>query len=160
MRISRTLITVLAIAAAGETAQAQAQLDSTAQTVNMSVSTINKISFAASVSLNIASGTAGTALTTTASSTYDIISNDSLVKITAALDSDMPTGSALSVNLTAPTSATSAGRRTLSTTPVELVTGIHPISETAIPLTYTFDADVNTPATLTRVVSYVLIQGA
>ena len=160
MRLSRTLLTVIAIVAAGQTAQAQT-LASASTTANMSISSVNSLSFATSVSLSITTGVAGSALTSaTAASTYSIISNTTDSKLTGVLDTDMPSGSALSVSLNAPTGATSAGTQALSSAAVDLVTGISNVSETGLGVTYTFAADVHTPATLTRVVNYVLTPAA
>jgi hypothetical protein len=160
MRLSRTLLTVIAIAAAGQTAHAQ-DLASASTTANLSISAINSISFASSVSLTIAGGTAGSGLTAaTATSTYDIISNATDSKLTGVIDLDMPANSSLSVSLGAPAGATSAGSVALSSTAVDLVTGISNVSETNLPVSYTFGADVHTAASLTRTVTYVLTAGA
>jgi hypothetical protein len=160
MRISRTLFTVLAIVAAGHTAQAQT-LATAPTTVNMSISAVNSLSFASSVSLTINSGAAGSALTSaTGSSTYDIVSNATNSKITGVIDADMPSGASLSVTLGAPTGATSAGAKALSMTAVDLVTAISNVSETGLAVSYTFGADVHTSSSLTRVVNYVLTPGA
>ncbi|HEX6052062.1 MAG TPA: hypothetical protein VFZ21_22490 [Gemmatimonadaceae bacterium] len=168
MRITNSLLAAaLLLAGTAQLSQAQ-ELASTDQTVTMSVSAINQLSFAASVSLTVSTGVIGTnALTpATASSTYGIISNVdsvSVAKISATLDTDMPAGSSLEVSLDAPTTVTgavAAGKLALSTTSVDLVTNIPAVNESGIPLTYTFTADVNTPASLSRTVHYVLTQGA
>ena len=166
MRLSHTLLAAVVLAGVAQTAKAQ-ELANADQTVNMTIDAVNQLSFAASVSLTISAGTIGGSLTAaTASSTYGIISNVdsvSVAKISATLDSDMPVGSSLEVSLDAPSSVTgavSAGSKALSTTSVDLVTNIPAVNETNIPLTYTFSADVNTPATLSRTVHYVLTQGA
>ncbi len=165
MRIPNSLYVALLIVGAAQASQAQATAD---QTVNMSVSAVNQLSFAPSLSLSVSTGTIGTSSLTpaTATSTYGIISNvDSVnvAKISATLDADMPAGSTLEVNLDAPSSVTgavSAGKQALSTSSVDLVTSIPAVNEAGIALTYTFTADVNTPASLTRTVHYVLTQGA
>ena len=167
MRIPNSLYVALLIVGAAQASQAQ-ELANTDQTVNMSVSAVNQLSFAASISLSVSTGTIGTSSLTpaTASSTYGIISNVdsvSVAKISATLDADMPVGSTLEVNLDAPSSVTgavSAGKQALSTTSVDLVTSIPAVNEAGIALTYTFTADVNTPASLSRTVHYVLTQGA
>lgn len=168
MRITKSLLAAaLLVAGTAQLSQAQ-ELANADQTVTMSVSAINQLSFAASVTLTVSTSVIGTnALTpATASSTYGIISNVdsvSVAKISATLDSDMPAGSSLEVSLDAPTSvagAVTAGKLALSTTSVDLVTNIPAVNESGIPLTYTFTADVNTPASLSRTVHYVLTQGA
>jgi hypothetical protein len=127
----------------------------------MSVASINKLAMPSLVSLSITSGAAGdTLLTVSNGSTYDIITNDPLAKITAALDQAMPVGSHLSVDLTAPTGATHVAKHELTTDAFDVVTGIAPVSQKGIALTYTFDATVNTPASFNRTVSYVLVHGA
>ena len=169
MRITNTLLAALVLAGIAQTAKAQGtELTSADQTVNMTVSAVNQLSFAASVSLTVSTGVIGSGALTpaTAASTYGIISNVdsvSVAKISATLDSDMPTGSSLEVSLDAPSSVTgavSAGNQALSTTSVDLVTNIPAVNESGIALTYTFTADVNTPASLSRTVHYVLTQGA
>lgn len=167
MRIANTLFAAILFAGIAQGAQAQ-ELANTDQTVNMTVSAVNQLSFAASISLTVSTGVIGTSALTpaTASSTYGIISNVdsvSVAKISATLDNDMPSGSSLAVNLDAPSSVTgavSAGNQTLSTASVDLVTNIPAVNEAGIALTYTFTADVNTPASLSRTVHYVLTQGA
>ena len=160
MRITSTMIGAIALFAIAPAAHAQ--LATADQTVNMSVSSINSLSFASSVSLTVNAGTIGsTSLTpATASSTYGIISNDSSAKLSASIDLDMPAGSSLEVDLAAPTGATAVGPTALSTVATDLVTAIPAVSESGVALTYTFTADVNTPSSLTRTVHYVLAQGA
>jgi hypothetical protein len=170
MRITNTLLAALVLTGIAQTAKAQGttELTSADQTVNMTVSAVNQLSFATSVSLTVSTGIIGGGALTpaTAASTYGIISNVdsvSVAKISATLDSDMPSGSSLEVSLDAPSSVTgavSAGKQALSTTSVDLVTNIPAVNESGIGLTYTFTADVNTPATLSRTVHYVLTQGA
>lgn len=161
MRNFRTLLTVTALVAAGQTVQAQSSLASGETTANMTIADINTLRFDNSVSLNILTGAAGSALTTvTASSLYDIISNASGSKLTAVIDEDMPEGSSLSVTLAAPSGATSAGKQTLTSSAVDVVTEISNVSQTGLSMTYTFGADVNTPKSLERTVTYVLTAGA
>src|SRR4051812_33184538 len=146
MRITSTMIGAIALFAIAPAAHAQ--LATADQTVNMSVSAINSLSFAGSVSLTVNAGTIGsTSLTpATASSSYGIISNDSSAKLSASIDIDMPAGSSLEVDLAAPTGATAVGPTVLSTVATDLVTAIPAVSESGVALTYTFTADVNTPS--------------
>ena len=142
MRITSTLVAAIAFFAVAPAAQAQ--LATADQTVNMSVSSINSLSFASSVSLTVNAGTIGSSSLTpaTASSTYGIISNDSSAKLSASIDIDMPAGSSLEVNLAAPTGGTAVGSTALSTVPVDLVTAIPAVSESGVALTYKFTRDI------------------
>lgn len=81
---------------------------------------------------------------TDSSTTYSLTSNDSLKnhKITASINSDMPTGVTLEVELEAPTGATSAGKKALAQTAADVVTGITPVIATGKTITYTLSATV------------------
>lgn len=132
---------------AGNTAQ---------QTVTYEVQAINELAVSEpTVSLTVNSATAGLAPTAVSdsSTSYAITTNESGQKITGSLNSDMPTGVTLSVTLAAPSGATSAGKQALSTTPVDLVTGISTLNESLKAISYelaaTTAAGVVPPATKT-----------
>jgi len=84
----------------------------------------------------------------TNSSTYDVASNagDNAKKLTAAIDSNMPSGLTLAVSLTAPTGAASAGYVTLSTTAANAVTGIDTCNETNLAVAVKLSATVSAGA--------------
>lgn len=74
-------------------------------------------------------------------STYSISTNGSNKKLCGFLDKNMPAGTHLFVNLTPPTGARTMGTQELSATPVDLVIELTQVSETELPITYTFSAD-------------------
>jgi len=158
----KLLLTALALTVgAAATASAQATA-STTQTVTFTVTEVNTIS----VSGNPAGMTVGAGgpsnTATNSATTYAVSSNaDALTpkKITAQLDSDMPTGVTLQVNLAAPGTATSGGNQTLvSTIARDVVTGISHVDSPANTITYTLTATAaaSTAAADTRVVTYTI----
>ena len=132
------------------------------QTVTFQVDAINQIAFSGSPSLVINTATAGSAPTAaTASATWAVTTNQTGAKITASIGSNMPAGLSLTVNLTAPTGGSSAGAQSLSTTSVDLVTGISKLAEGALNVGYSLSA---TPAagvvsSTTRTVTYTITGG-
>ena len=113
------------------------------QSVSYEVQAINQVSVSGSPSLVISSATAGSAPTSaTASGSYAVTTNQTGKKITAELDSDMPSGVTLSVTLAAPTGAASAGAVDLSVIPVTAVTGIGTVSESGLSVGYQLAATV------------------
>jgi len=113
-------------------------------TVNYEVQAINELNIDdASVTLTVDSATAGSDPTqATDSTTYDVTTNagDNAKKITAAINTAMPSGLTLKINMTAPTGASSAGAVTLSATAVDAVTLIDSVSEANIAAAFTLDA--------------------
>ena len=120
MNASRTAIMsgLLVIAAA-----ASAAAQTATQTVTLQVDAINQISVAGTPSITITAAVAGGAPTSATSSgnTWAVTTNQTGAKITASIASNMPTGLTLSANLGAPTGATSAGLKSLSTVAVDVV---------------------------------------
>jgi len=117
------------------------------QTINYEVTAINEINIdTAAVTLTVNTAVAGSAPTqATDSETYDITTNvtgPATKKITAAIDTDMPAGLTLQINVTAPSTGTSAGAQTLSTTAEDVVTAISAVNESDIAINYTLDATV------------------
>ncbi|MFA6916312.1 MAG: hypothetical protein WC222_07930 [Parachlamydiales bacterium] len=92
------------------------------------------------------------------STTYSVVTNESNQRIFAALNTNMPTGLTLQVNLQAPTGATSAGAQTLSTTSVDLVTGISNANQTGLTVSYSLAATVAaaTAPSATRTLTYTI----
>ena len=132
------------------------------QTVTFQVDAINQVAFSGSPSLVINTATAGSAPTAaTAAATWAVTTNQSGAKITASIGSNMPAGLTLTASLAAPTNASSAGAQSLSTTAVDLVTGITKLAEGALGVTYSLSA---TPAagvvsSTTRTVTYTITGG-
>ncbi len=129
---------ILASGLLGFASKVQAGASAT-QTVTYEVQAINELSVSgatASLTVNAAvAGSAPTAVTDT-STTYAITTNETARKITGALNTDMPTGVTLSVTLGAPAGGTSAGKQALSSTPVDLVTGIATLNESGKAIGY------------------------
>lgn len=124
------------------------------QTVTYEVSAINEISVSAdTVSLTISTATAGSEPdpATDNSTTYNITTNGTGMKITGAIDSAMPTGLTLEVNLAAPTGATGGTDVDISsateTSAADLVTGITQVAEDNLTITYTLSATVEVAPT-------------
>lgn len=115
------------------------------QTVIYAVSPINEISVSGNPgALTVSAATAGSEpdQVTEATTTYNITSNGTGKKITGAIDTAMPSGVTLVINLAAPTGATSAGDVTLGTTAGDLVTVITQKAESAKTITYKLSATV------------------
>lgn len=133
------------------------------QSVSYEVQAINQVSVTGSPSLVISTATAGSAPTSaSASGSYAITTNETGKKITAQIDSDMPTGVTLTVSLAAPGAAASAGAVVLSTTPVDAVTGISTVSQSGLSVGYGLSATVAAgvvPAG-SRTVTYTITDGA
>ena len=113
-------------------------------TVNYEVQAINEINIDdASVTLTITAATPGVDPTqVTDNTTYDITTNCAAdaKKLTAELNSDMPAGLTLKINMTAPTGATSPGAVTLAQAPVSALTAIDGVSEANINIEFSLDA--------------------
>ena len=143
-------------------ASSAASAQTATQTVTFQVDAINQIAFSGSPSLVINTATAGSAPTAaTAAATWAVTTNQSGAKITASIASNMPAGLTLSASLAAPTGGSSAGAQSLSTTAVDLVTGITKLAEGSLGVTYSLSA---TPAagvvsSTTRTVTYTITGG-
>ena len=157
MNAGRILAT-MAFLGAASVAQAQ----SATQNVTFQVNAINQISVAGSPSLTINTATAGSAPTAaTASATWAVTTNQSNAKITAQLDSDMPTGLSLTVNLGAPTGASSAGATALTSSSVDVVTGITKKAEGSLSVGYSLSATTaaGVVSSTSRTVTYTITGG-
>jgi hypothetical protein len=144
------------------TVASAAQAQTATQNVTFQVNAINQISVAGSPSLTINTATAGSAPTAaTASGTWAVTTNQSNAKITAALDSDMPAGLTLTVDLGAPGGASSAGATALSSASVDLVTGITKKAEGALSVSYGLSATTaaGVVSSTSRTVTYTITGG-
>lgn len=156
----RRILTGLALLAAA-TSAASGQTTAT-QTITFQVDAINQINFLGGPSLVINTAAAGSNPTSvTAGATWAVTTNQSGAKITASIGSAMPAGVTLSVSLTAPTGATSAGSKSLSTTAVDLVTGITKVAQGPLAVTYSLAATAaaGVVASTTRTVTYTITGG-
>lgn len=141
---------------------ARGQSATATQGLTLAVSPVTLIAVnGGSLSLTINAGTAGenalTAVNSTVS-TYSITHNKGTVKkITGSLDSNLPTGISITANL-ASTKGSSAGAVTLSTTAVDLVTGISKGADKNQTVTYNFqaNADAGELASVVKTVTYTL----
>jgi hypothetical protein len=132
------------------------------QTVTFQVNAINQIAFSGSPSLLINTATAGSDPTSaTANATWAVTTNQTGAKITASINSAMPSGLTLSVNLAAPSGASTAGSSALGTTAVDLVTSITKLAQGSLGVTYTLDAtpSAGVQSSTTRTVTYTITGG-
>jgi hypothetical protein len=124
--------------------------------VTATVSSIDNIVFSDNPStLNV---TPGTSPRTNSTTSYGIITNQTSRRISAALNSSLPTGISLSVSLAAPSGATSAGLVSVSTSSVNLVTGISRVNQTGLGVTYSVSATPLAAVTngIVRTITYTL----
>jgi hypothetical protein len=139
-------IVPLAILTLGAARIASAQ--TATQTVSYSVTDVSTV--AVSADPTALSAAAGGADATNSSTTYDVTTNSTVAKkITGVIDTDMLTGTTLSVTLADPDnagSAASTGAKLLSTTAQDLVTGITQLSATGKQITYVLHAAVTAAA--------------
>jgi hypothetical protein len=132
------------------------------QTVTFQVDAINQIAFTGSPSLVVNTAVAGNAPNNATSAvTWAVTTNQANAKITASLNANVPANVTLTVSLAPPTGATSAGAQSLSTTSVDLVTGITRLAESALAVTYTLSATAaaGVVASTTRTVTYTITGG-
>ena len=133
------------------------------QTVTFAVDAINQIALSGSPSLTISTATAGSQPTsaTSTGATWAVTTNTTNAKVTAALDSDMPAGLTLKVNVAAPSVGTSAGAVALNAAGVDVVTGVTKVAESGLAVTYTLDATVavGVVASGSRIVTYTVTGG-
>ena len=159
MKLSSILVSGMFVAVAATSAAAQ----TATQTVTFQVDAVNQIGVTGSPTMAITAAVAGNAPTsvTAAGNTWAVTCNQSTAKITASIGSAMPAGVTLSANLGAPAGATSAGLKALSTTAVDVVTGITKLNATGLSLSYQLDATsaAGVITSTTRVVTYTITGG-
>ena len=113
------------------------------QLVSFEVAAINEISVSGdpnTLVINAATPGSNPNPVTESSTKYSITTNETNKKIIARIDTAMPTGLTLKVKLDAPTGASSEGDVVLSTTAASVVTGIGPVAESSLTITYTLEA--------------------
>ena len=154
MKTTKILGLLLIIVALGTSSLALAA-DTATQTVTIQVDSVNDITVSGDPAPLIA--TSATPATDN-STTYDLTTNGTGLKITGEIDTDVPADTTLTVELTAPTGATSLNAVALSTTPADLVTGIGTLSETGLEIAYEFSAlaSAGTVASQTRTVTFTI----
>ena len=158
MTAKRILSTIALVVSAAGAASAQ----TATQTITFQIDAINQIAFSGSPSLVINTATAGSNPTgATAVATWAVTTNQTGAKITASIGSNMPAGLTLSVNVTAPAGATSAGSLALSTTAVDLVTSITKLAQGSMAVSYSLSATAaaGVVSSTTRTVTYTITGG-
>lgn len=118
---------------------------SATQDVGYQVTAINELSVSGNPgALTVNAATAGSQPNpvSDSSTTYAITTNETGKKLTAAIDTAMPDNVTLSLTATAPSVGTSAGKKSLSASPVDVVTGITQVAESGIGLSYELSATV------------------
>ena len=162
MQINRRVVAltgVLVLGAAFQNARAQ----TATQTVRFEVIPMSRVAVSGSAGpLVVTSATPGAAPTSASmgGSSYGITTNETNQKITAALDSPMPTGMTLAIALAAPAGAASRGSMMLGTSSADVVTGISTVSASALPITYTLSASSTAPvAPGSRTVTFTVAAG-
>lgn len=156
--MKRILLSTWLLASAASIAGAQ----TATQTVTFQVDAINQIAFAGSPSLVVNTATAGSdPSSATAGGTWAVTTNQTGAKITASIGSNMPSGLTLSVNLSAPSVGSSTGSQNLSTTAVDLVTGITKHAQSGMSVSYSLSATAaaGVVSSTTRTVTYTITGG-
>lgn len=129
-------------------------------TATYQVTAINEVSVSGNPSLLIdaASELSGVTNNTT---TWAVTTNETGKKVTGKIDTAMPTGVTLEVNLTAPGGATSAGSKALGIAEVNLVTGITTLEASGLGVVYTLKAtpQAGVVASATKTVTYTIVAG-
>jgi len=135
-------------------------------TVTLEVSAINEIAISGgTVTLTVNTATAGsapTAATDSSTATYAVTTNGSSKKVTAALDSVVPSNTTLSLNMGAPTGGSSSGAVNLTNSAQDMVTGISTLNESGLSMSYSFTAtaDAGTVASTNRTMTLTLADGS
>ncbi|MFO7965917.1 MAG: hypothetical protein R6U50_18465 [Desulfobacterales bacterium] len=125
-----------------------AAASSATQTVNYQVSEINELSVSGHpADMVISTATAGSEPDEVIedTTTYAISTNCTNKKITADIDSEMPAGVTLKINLAEPTGAVSSGDVDISSATVnsiDVVTGISKVAESGLSIIYKLSAVV------------------
>ncbi len=152
-----TPLLALALLALATTASAQTQ------TVTYAVNAINTMAVSGDPgALTITTATPGSPPTsvTDATTTWHFTTNQTGAKVQAALATNMPAGVTLTVDLQAPTAATSAGAVVLTTVATDLVTGITLLNESGKTITYSLSATAAAGVVSgSKVVTYTVVAG-
>ncbi len=92
---------------------------------------------------------------------YAIHTNEKNKKISAYLDAEMPQGTSLFVRLAPPRGARSLEDQELSTTPTDLLLELSTVSQSGLPILYTFSAsdEAEKMPNLSRIITYTITDG-
>lgn len=131
---------------------------STVQVLEINISEMSVINTNGILSFNFTSLTAGQdPEPLTATTTYSISTNGSNKKITAEIDSPLPNGINMEVEMSAPAGAVSSGPKTLSTLPTDMVTGISRMRGELLDVGWNVDITVDAvPGTYSRWVTFTI----
>ena len=160
----KTLATALGVALAMTGFSAVAGPTAT-QMATYEVQAINEILVSGNPgALTVSTATAGSApdAVSNSATTYAITTNETGKKITAALNTAMPSGVTLTVNLAAPTGGTSTGATTLTATAADVVTGITGLNESSLGITYQLSATsaAGVVASASKTVTFTVTDGS
>lgn len=161
MRFAHTLMLLSLFALSATTARAQsATQDVTIQVAPISVFEIPDSEVMLTITGVDASGDPAPA--TDASTSYNLTTNATGMKITGMLDTDYSSGLTLQVLFGIPAAGGSATQRTLSTTPQDIVNGLSHVNSVGVPITYTAEAtiDVAPSTSEERTVTYTITSDA
>jgi hypothetical protein len=152
--IIKSTLAMLAISAASAFAA-----DSANQQLNFEVKAFCDIQLAdKALNLVISSIPLGGQGEATAASSYSLVNNKLDQKITASLDSDMPSDTTLTLDAGAPKNAAAVGAVTLSAKAVDVATKVNRVNESGIALNYTFNAtEQASTEPFVRTVTYTVI---
>jgi hypothetical protein len=147
---SKKIVLTLAAAAVcfilgSGTASAQPVTDTAV--VTYEVESITQLNLTGAANVKIVAGTAGQGLPSVTDSTgvtYDITNNAGAgsMKLIGSINTAMPANTVLSVNVTAPSGASSAGFVALTASDQDLVTGIDNVNEAGVAISFKLDATV------------------
>jgi len=112
--------------------------------VSFTIDPINEINIAGtSLTLRVNAAVAGSQPTQVSQSTTYSISTNCVAntkKLTAAINSAMPAGLTLSINVTAPTGAVSSGTTVITNVAANVVTGIDAVAQSDLAVTFYLNA--------------------
>jgi len=145
-RIVFTIFALVAFFGLG-TGTAWAQPTTDTVVVTYEVTAVTQINLNGAASVTIVAGTPGSGLPSVTDSsgvTYDITNNAGAesMRLTGKIDIAMPANTTLSVSVTAPSGAVSAGFVDLTATDQDLVTGIDNVDEAAVAISFRLAATV------------------
>jgi hypothetical protein len=140
------VLAVLFAAVLGGAAMARGGGNTATQIVSFQVSPINELAVSgnpAALNVNSAAADSQPDEVSDSSTTYSLTTNEEGRTITGRIDSAMPSGVTLKINLQAPSGGTSAGDVILGTGDSTLVTGISDLAASGKTITYKLDATVD-----------------
>lgn len=156
-----TTIATAAVLVVGAAQGVSAQENTDEAVVTYEVAAINRFDISGSPATLLIDTQAKMAGVSDASTTWSITTNQSDMKVQAQLDSDMDDFVTLTVAFAAPTGAGSEGPQALSTTAVDLVTGITELEQAGLGVTYNLSATpgAGVVAEASRTVTYTIVAG-